>query len=110
MSSPDTACRRSLLVGALGFLLLERAPQHPGLGVLHRWLDTWTAIGHVATGMYRQGFLVSLGQCGEQEWLAVFYTRGGGHSVMSAAGTAKEATPWRAVQRAAWGALMRTPT
>jgi hypothetical protein len=35
----------------------------------------------------------------------MFYTTGMEHSPTSATGTAWDRTPWRATQRAAWGAL-----
>jgi hypothetical protein len=52
--------------------------------------------------MSRQGFTVSLGEHGVGRWIAVFYHGGGGHEPIAAAGTTQEATPRRAVQRAAW--------
>jgi hypothetical protein len=96
--------RRPIFEAALGFLLLE--PNRGELGLLHRWLDTWTGIGHVIVGMKRQGYEVSLGDHGGQ-WIAVFYEGHGGYETLRAAGTAQEPTPWCAVQRAAWEALMK---
>jgi hypothetical protein len=58
--------------------------------------------------MAHQGFQVSLGDHGAGRRIAVFYQEGGGHQPIKAAGTAQEATPWGAVQRAAWGAVERT--
>jgi hypothetical protein len=55
--------------------------------------------------MARQGFQLSLGDHGAGRWIAVFYEGGGGQEPISAAGVAQEATPWRAVQRAAWAAV-----
>jgi hypothetical protein len=48
---------RALLIAALGFLKL-RDP--PALVALRRWLDSWTGVGAVVTGMERQGYDVSL--------------------------------------------------
>gem|GEM_PF-3188254 len=44
----------------------------------------------------------------ERGWRATFYTTGMQHSPTSATGTAWERTPWRATQRAAWGALRKS--
>jgi len=52
--------------------------------------------------MAHQGFQISLGGHGAGQWIAVFYRGRGGHEPIAAAGTAQAATPWRAVQRAAW--------
>jgi hypothetical protein len=41
-------------------------------------------------------------------WLAVFYSGSRGHRPMIAAGTAPAATPWGAVQRAAWEVMKLT--
>ena len=98
------ADRRALLLGALGFALLE--PRARELRLLHRWLDTWTGIGHIVVGMKPQGYEVSLGDHGGQ-WIAVFYEGHGGYETLRAAGTAQSPTPWRAVQRAAWEALAK---
>jgi hypothetical protein len=79
----------------------------PELTLVHRWLDSWAGIGLVVVGMAHQGFQVSLGDHGSGRWIAVFYQGGGGHQPIEAAGTAQEATAWRAVQRAAWKTLER---
>jgi len=92
--------RRQLLRAALGFLQLP--PRAPELRLLHRWLDSWSGIGLIVVGMTHQGFQVSLGEHGASRWIAVFYHGHGGHEPVAAAGTAQEATAWRAVQRAAW--------
>jgi hypothetical protein len=62
-------------------------------------------IGRFAIGMARQGFQVSLGDHSASRWIAVFYQGGGGHRPIEAAAAAQEATPWQAVQRAAWAVL-----
>jgi hypothetical protein len=105
MGRAVTDRRLANLRAALGFLKL--APRAPELRLLHRWLDSWSGIGLVVAGMSHQGFQVSLGEHGAGQWIAVFYSgRGGGHEP-AAAGTAQAATPWQAVQRAAWEALER---
>jgi len=68
-----------------------------------RWLDRWAGVGLVAAGMARQGFDLELTRFGDEGWRATFSPAGRAHSV--ATGSAWEATPWRAVQRAAWEAL-----
>jgi hypothetical protein len=52
------------------------------------------------------GYRVGLGGHGGQ-WICVFYEGHGGYEQLAAAGTAQAATPWGAVQRAAWGALSK---
>ena len=79
----------------------------PELRLMHEWLDSWSGIGLVVVGMAHQGFQVSVGEHGAGQWIAVFYSGHGGHEPVTAAGTAQEATPWRAVQRAAWEVLRR---
>ena len=93
--------RRSLLLAALGFALLEDY----GAGLVRSWLCTWTGIGHVIEGMHRQGYDVQLTQYDERGWRATFYITGMEHSATSATASAWEPTPWRAVQRAAFDAL-----
>jgi hypothetical protein len=95
--------RLAALRAALGFLQL--APRASELRLLHRWLDSWAGLGLVVVGMARQGFSVDLGEHGAGRWIAVFYSGRGGHQPVTAAGTAQEPTPWRAVQRAAWMAV-----
>ncbi len=72
---------------------------------VHALLDSWRGIGLIVVGMARHGFQVSLGDHGSGQWIAVFYRGSGGHERIEAAGTAQAATPWEAVQRAAWEAL-----
>jgi hypothetical protein len=77
----------------------------PELALVHQWLDSWAGIGLVVVGMAHQGFRIDLGDHGSGRWIAVFYRGGGGHQPIAPAGTTQEATPWRAVQRAAWAAI-----
>jgi len=68
----------------------------------------WTrgvGLGRVPAGTHCEGFDLQLTQYDEREW--TFYTTGMEHSPTSATGTAWERTPWRAAQRAAWGALKK---
>ena len=89
------------LRAALGFLLLE--PRAPELRLLHRWLDTWRGVGALPAGLHRAGYDLRLIQQGDEGWNATFYITGRMHSI--AGGWANAPTPWRAVQRAGWGAI-----
>src|SRR5919106_3904178 len=94
----DPRARR--LRPALTAVLVKTAA--PELRLVHRWLDSWAGIGLIVVGMAHQGYTVSLGAHGVGRWIAVFFNGRGGHEPIAAAGTAQEATPWRAVQRAGW--------
>jgi hypothetical protein len=67
----------------------------PVLGALRSLLNSWKGIGDVARGMERQGFDLQLTRCDARGWRATFCT-------------GWKRTPWRAVQRAAWEALVKT--
>jgi hypothetical protein len=97
--------RPQLLRTALGFLSLElRAPE---LQLLHRWLDTWSGIGHIVTGMARHGYDLELRRYDGQGWRATFYPEGFEHSRTAYSGSALAPTPWEATQRAASETLRR---
>src|SRR5439155_860404 len=78
------------------------------LGALRSWLSSWRGIGLVAAGMERQGYDLSLTRYADFGWRATFYVTGREHSPTGATGSAFEATPFRAVQVAAWETLART--
>lgn len=101
------ARRRALLAAALGFARLRfaRGAEPPAVGALRRWLSTWAGIGHIAGGMARQGYDLSLTRYGGLGWRATFYSAGLEHSATSATASAFEPTPFRAVQAAARRAL-----
>ena len=100
----DLARRRRLLVATLAATRLAAAAgAEPVLADCRRWLDRWAGVGLVATGMAHQGFDLELTRFGDEGWRATFSPAGRAHSV--ATGSAWEATPWRAVQHAAWEAL-----
>jgi hypothetical protein len=100
----DLARRRRLRVATLAATrLAATASTGPGLDDCRRWLDQWSGVGLVAAGMARQGFDLKLTRYGDEGGRATFSPAGRAHSVVS--GSAWEATPWRAVQRAAWEAL-----
>jgi len=100
----DLAGRRRLLVAALAASRLAPAAGVASpLADCQRWLDRWSGVGLVGAGMARQGFDLELTRFGDEGWRATFSPAGRAHSVVS--GSAWEATPWRAVQRAAWETL-----
>jgi hypothetical protein len=109
--SPDLAQRRALLTAALGFALLDTRgqPAPPEVQTVRTWLDNWTGLGHVVTGMQRQDYDLALTRYDGRGWRATFFVTGMEHSLTNATGTAWEPTPWRAVQVAAWDALGKTP-
>ena len=96
--APD---QRTQLLRA-GFALVNA--DEPELRVLRSWLSCWRGVGDVVTGMNRQGYLLHLLNVhAGSAWRATFSR----HSMTSADGFGAEATPWRAVQRAAWTALSK---
>ena len=97
--------RLPTLRAALG--LLQLPPRAPELQLLHHWLDSWTGVGLIAVGLRRQGWDLQLTQYGDGNWRATFYVTGAAHSIVG--GSAWEPAPWRAVQKAAWEALTKTP-
>src|SRR6266704_438311 len=99
--------RGRLLVAALGFAGLPRPSYDRALWALRFWLDSWSGIGHVVVGMARQGYDLQLTRYDEKGWRATFYTTGMEHSITSATASARERTPWHAVQGAARDALRR---
>jgi len=74
--------------------------------MLRRWLDNWTGIGHVVTGM-RQDYDLELTRYDGYGWRATFYVTEMAHSLTSGTAAAWEDTPWRAVQVADWEALTK---
>jgi hypothetical protein len=97
--------RRALLTAALGFALVGFETPPPPVVALHAWLSSWSGIGHVAHGMARQGYDLSLTRYDGRGWRATFYATGIEHSATSATGSAFEPTAFRAVHAAAWRAL-----
>src|SRR6266851_1518770 len=72
----------------------------PDLEMMHRWLDSWAGVGLIVTGMERQGYRLHLTNAEAGVWWATFSR----HPLTSAEGFGAAATPWRAVQEAAWTA------
>ena len=62
MTSVPDERRLANLRAALGFLQLP--PRESDLGLLHRWLDTWTGIGPITLGpsLSRLGMVLTLPQ------------------------------------------------
>jgi hypothetical protein len=79
----------------------------PALEIFRTWLSGWRGVGLVAAGMARQGYDLSLTRYAELGWRATFYVSGREHSPTGAAASAFEATPFGAVQVAAWETLAR---
>ena len=77
----------------------------PELLAVHRWLDNWAGLGLIATGMERQGYWLHLTNIEPGIWRATFSR----HPMTSAEGFGVAATPWGAVQEAAWAALKDDP-
>jgi len=102
--------RGQVLRAAVGFAGCSMPSYDRALWALRSYLDSWDGIGRVAVGMHRQGYDLQLTQYDEHGWRATFFTMGMELSPVSAIGTSWEKTPWRAVQRAAWGALRRAST
>jgi hypothetical protein len=94
--------QESNLRAALGFLQIH--PRARELRLLHRWLDSSSGIGLLAVGMYRQGYRLSLSHIAEGEWRATFQA----NPMFGPVGFGVAATPWRAVQDAAWRAIKRS--
>jgi hypothetical protein len=99
--------RRALLVAALGFSVAAPRISHPALGTLRAWLSGWRGVGLIAAGMARQGYDLSLTRYDDLGWRATFYVAGREHSPTGATASAFEATPFGAVQSAAWETLGR---
>jgi hypothetical protein len=103
----DLARRRALLTAALGFALLDTRgkPAPPEVKTVRAWLDTWRGVGDVVTGMNHQGYMLHLSNVDTSTWRASFSRE----LMLSADGFGAGATPWRAVQEAAWSALGQAP-
>ena len=54
----------------------------------------------MVAGVTYQGWDVQITAYGGRDWRANFFPAGIAHSILG--GTAREPTPWRTVQRAAW--------
>lgn len=96
----DLAQRQALLTTALAAALLDTRgqPEPPEQKLARQWLDSWTGLGLVVTGMARQGFRLHLTNVEPGVWRATFM----GGPMFGAEGFGTASTPWRAVQVAAW--------
>src|SRR5438034_6920634 len=99
MSVAADCRRRSSLIAALGFLRLP--PRARELIALHRWLDSWSGIGHIVVGMERHGYAVSLKKWRDGGWTCAF----NGDTMLANEGFGSGPTPWAATQQAAWAAV-----
>ncbi len=93
---------RRLRAALAAVLVRDNAPE---LQLMHEWLDNWSGIGLIIAGMTHQGWDVQLTAYAARDWRANVFPVGIAHSILG--GTAWEATPWRAVQWAAWETLNR---
>lgn len=99
----DLVRRRALLIAATGFMRIRWGdPRPPVVDALTRWLDTWSGVGAIVTGMKAQGFNLELREF-PSGWRANFYPVGTAHSVV--VGSGWQTTPWAAVRQAAWESL-----
>jgi hypothetical protein len=73
-----------------------------GLRALHAWLDTWHGIGLIEVGLARQVRDLSLTRYRDR-WGATVFVTGMEHSIVQGSGW--QATPWEAVQQAAFRAV-----
>jgi hypothetical protein len=99
-----TATRLAKHRAALAFLRLPRT--EPELRLLHRCFDNWHGLGLVTVGVERQGMRLSLSHIADGERRAYFM---GDNQKLAPVGYDVAATPWRAVQRAAWTVVGRQP-
>jgi hypothetical protein len=97
--------RRALLTVALAAALLDTQgqPEPPEQTMVREWLDSWTGVGQVVTGMARQGYRLHLTNVEPGVWRATFF----GGPMFEAEGFGTGETPWRAVQVAAWEVVGR---
>ncbi len=66
--------RRALLTVALAVALLDTRgrPEPPEQTMVRQWLDTWTGVGLIVTGMERQGYRLHLTNVDLGMWRATF--------------------------------------
>ncbi|MBM3222092.1 MAG: hypothetical protein FJZ38_26120 [Candidatus Rokubacteria bacterium] len=64
-------------------------------------MDSWRGLGLIVTALDRDSYKVSLSKIAAGEWRAQFHK----DFTTSPDGYGVAATPWRAVQRAAWSVL-----
>jgi hypothetical protein len=97
------ARRRALLTVALAAALLDTRgrPAPPEQAMIRQWLESWTGVGHVVTGMARQGYRLHLTNVEPGMWRATFF----GGPMFGAEGFGTAPTPWRAAQIATWEAV-----
>ena len=96
MDRAVTDRRLATLRAAVGFLQIE--PRQRELQLLHCW---GPAFGLITVDVERQGYRLSLSHIAEGEWRAQFSA----HPMWASIGYGVAATPWKAVQLAAWAAV-----
>jgi hypothetical protein len=82
MTRDERRHRGRLLFVVLTAIRLRFPPEtEPAIvATLLRWLDSWSSIGLIATGMARQGYDLQLTRYGDEGWRATFYPAGRAHS------------------------------
>ena len=100
---PDLARCHAPLTASLGLALPDTRgkPAPPEVQTVRTWLDNWQGVGHIVTGMNRQGYMLHLSNVDASTWRASFSRE----LMFSSDGFGTGSTPWRAVQEAAWNAL-----
>ena len=95
------------LRAALGFALVDTqsVPAPKEIQLVREWLDTWTGIGHVVTGMARQDYDLELTRYDGRGWGATFYVAGVEHSLIGR--TASDGSG--DLGQSSWGLLAQGP-
>jgi hypothetical protein len=98
------ASSRSRLIAALAAALVTSPA--PELELVHRWLELLDRRRSVRRRTPKAGVWdLQLTAYGDGHWRATFWVTGQAHSIVG--GSAWEAAPWTAVQRAAWATLQK---
>jgi hypothetical protein len=99
-ATKSLAQRRARLSTALR--TMRDQPTSPAGTKLAGWLNSWKGFAAIVDGMTAQGYDLELMQQ-PHGWWARFYLSSASHPVCTGSGWA--ATPWAAVQAAAWETL-----
>jgi hypothetical protein len=97
--------RRHVILTALAALQLQwREDPPPVVQDLRQALGSWKGVGLLVDGLLAQERDVELAHY-PSGWRAAVYHAGPTHSLVRGTGEARAATPWEALQQAAWEAL-----
>jgi hypothetical protein len=90
------------MLTALAALNLQwRGEPPPVVDELREVLGSWKGVGILIDGLLAQGRDVELAHY-PSGWRATVYYAGSVHSLVRGTGEARAATPWHALQQAAW--------